>query len=95
MRFVSSGIERSNERSPASTCADGTPSFAATRLAASVLLTSPYTTTRAGGSATHSRSSPTIAAAVCSAWVPEPTPRFTSGAGISRSRKNTSDIRSS
>ena len=52
------------------------PSFAATRLAASVLLTSPTTSTARGRRSMKSRSSPTITLPVCSAWLPEPTPRF-------------------
>jgi hypothetical protein len=40
-RLISSGMVRSPLRSPASTCAVRTPSFAATTLAASVEFTSP------------------------------------------------------
>ena len=36
-----------------------------------------------------------ITSAVCWAWEPEPTPRLTSGAGMSRDSKNPSDIRES
>ena len=48
-RLTSSGIVRSNERSPASTCATGTPSLAATTLHAMVEFTSPTTTTASTG----------------------------------------------
>ena len=41
IRLISSGIVRSKLRSPASTWASGMPSFAATRAAATVELTSP------------------------------------------------------
>ena len=40
-RLTSSGIRRSNERSPASTCATGTVSLAATSAPASVEFVSP------------------------------------------------------
>ena len=40
-RLTSSGIPRSNERSPASTCATGTPALAAASVAASVEFVSP------------------------------------------------------
>ena len=40
-RLTSSGMRMSNERRPASTCASGTPSLAATSAPASVELVSP------------------------------------------------------
>ena len=66
-------------RSPASTCATGTPSLAATRAAARVELTSPTTTTMSGRSSSTTRSKRTITAAVCSACDPVPTSRSRSG----------------
>ena len=47
-RLISSGMPRSKLRSPASTCATGTPFFTATSVQASVELTSPTTTTQDG-----------------------------------------------
>ena len=94
-RLISSGIVLSNERSPASTWASGTPSFAPASAAPTVEFTSPYSTVSAGGFAWYSRSMPTSTSAVCEACVPEPTPRFTSGFGSPSWTKNTSDIRSS
>ena len=47
-RLISSGIPRSNERSPASTCATGIPSFTAASVQAIVEFTSPTTTAAAG-----------------------------------------------
>ena len=41
MRLRSSGIEESNDRMPASTCASGNPSLAADSAPASVVFVSP------------------------------------------------------
>ena len=43
----------------------------------------------------NSCSIPVMTSAVCRAWLPDPTPRFTSGRGRPSWTKNTSDIRSS
>ena len=59
---------------------DGTPSFTAASAPASVELTSPATTQRSVSRSSSTRSTPTSAFAVCSACVPEPTPRNSSGA---------------
>ena len=48
MRLISSGMRRSKLRKPASTCAMGMPSFAATSDTATVELTSPTTKTTSG-----------------------------------------------
>src|SRR5689334_15277159 len=48
MRLISSGMVRSNDRSPASTWATGMPRFTATSAHAIVELTSPTTTTPRG-----------------------------------------------
>ena len=94
-RLISSGIVLSNERSPASTCASGTPSFAPASAAPIVEFTSPYRTASDGEFSRNSRSMPTSTSAVCVACVPDPTPRLTSGLGSPSWTKNTSDIRSS
>ena len=52
-RLISSGIVRSQLRSPASTCATRTPSLPATSAQARVELTSPTTTTQSGCSRDH------------------------------------------
>ena len=83
---------QSRERRPASTWAMARPIFAATSATAMVLFTSPATTTTSGFSRASTGSISTITFAVCCACEPEPTPRCTSGSGIPRSRKNTSDI---
>ena len=97
IRLISSGIVRSRERSPASTCATrtGGDAFAATTEHASVEFTSPTTTTQSGRSSARTFSNASMMRAVWTAWVAEPTPRWMSGGGISRSWKKTSDIRSS
>ena len=51
IRLRSSGIARSPLRSPASTCASGTPAALAARAPASVEFVSPYTSTQSGRSA--------------------------------------------
>ena len=90
-RLTSSGIVTSKLRSPASTCATGMSSLAQTSAAARVELTSPYATTMAGRLATNSSSSAASRAPVWWPWLPDPTPRLTSGDGSDRSRKKTSD----
>ena len=72
MRFTSSGIERTNERTPASTCATGTASFAAASAPARVEFVSPKTTTASGRSAMIAASIPGSMRAVCAACVPDP-----------------------
>ena len=52
-RLISSGISRSNERSPVSTCAQGIHSFAQTMLQATVEFTSSTTTTMLGLCSLH------------------------------------------
>ena len=59
---------------------------------AMVLVTSPTTTTRSAGCSNSSRSKPTITAAVCSAWLPPPAARLTSGARMSSWSKKSCDI---
>ena len=54
-------------------------SFVAASAAAIVELTSPATSTRSAGCSLRSASTPAITSAVCSAWLPEPTPRLASG----------------
>ncbi len=95
IRLISSGIARSKLLSPASTCATGTSAFAPTREQASVEFTSPTTTMRSGRSRATTPSNAIMIFAVCSAWEPEPTPRWMSGSGSSRSSKNTRDMLSS
>ena len=73
----------------------GTPSFTAASAPAIVELTSPATTQRSISRSSRTRSTPTRTLAVCSACVPEPTARNSSGRGIPSSRKKTSDIASS
>ena len=83
-RFTSSGISQSRERRPDSMWATATRSLVAASAAARVELTSPATSTRSAGCSSRSASMPVSAAAVCSAWVPEPTPRLASGSRIWR-----------
>ena len=78
-RFTSSGIAQSRERSPDSRWPTAMLSFVAASAAAIVELTSPATSTSSAGCSPRSASTPSITAAVCSAWVPEPTPRLASG----------------
>ena len=92
LRLCSSGINGSKLLSPASRCATGTWSLTAASAPASVELTSPATTTRSGSSASITAAMRVSALAVCSAWLPEPTPRKMSGSGIPSSRKKMSDI---
>ena len=92
IRLISSGIDRSRLRRPASTCASGTPSLAVTSAHASVELTSPTTTTTSAASSKASGSKAVITRQVCTAWLPEPAPRKWSGRRMARSSKNTSLI---
>ena len=93
--LISSGMVSSKLRSPASTCASGTPSLAPASDAPIVEFTSPYTTASAGGVRVNSSSMPTMTSAVCLACVPDPTPRLTSGRGRPSCTKKISDMRSS
>ena len=95
MRLISSGMVRSKLRRPASTWATGTPSLTAVRAQAIVELTSPTTTTASGRCSSTTGSNRFMTSAVWTAWLPEPTPRSTSGRGILSSSKNSRDIRSS
>ena len=81
---------RSKLRSPASTWATGTPSFTAASAQATVELTSPNTTGR-GPRLQDSASKRSMICAVCAAWEPEPTSRWTSGCGMRSSSKE--DVR--
>ena len=94
-RLISSGMVRSNERSPASTWATRAPSFEATSVQAMVEFTSPTTTTQSGAKAVSTGSNRIMIWAVCPAWLPEPTSRLSSGGAISSSSKNTCDMASS
>ena len=94
-RLISSGIVRSRLLRPASTCATGTSSFAATRLQARVEFTSPTTTTILGARSCTSGSNAIMIRAVCRACVSEPTSRSRSGAGRPSSVKKIRDISSS
>ena len=82
----------SRERSPASTCATRMSSFLAVTAQASVELTSPTTMAQLGQRSRQNLSNAIMTRAVCSAWEPEPTSRFTSGGGNPRSLKNRSDM---
>ncbi len=86
---------RSKLRRPASTWASRMPSFDAASAPATVELTSPTTTTQSGRCSKNTGSNRRMISAVCASGVPEPTPRLTSGGGISNSRKKASLIRSS
>jgi hypothetical protein len=92
-RLTSSGIDQSPERSPASRWATGMPSLVAASAHASVELTSPATTTASGRRSSRISSKPARTFAVCSPWLPEPTPRKWSAGGKSRSARMSSDIR--
>ena len=92
IRLISSGIVRSKLRSPDSTWPTGIPSRAAQSAAARVELTSPGTRTRSGRSSRSTGSSRSSTRAVCSPWLPEPTPSMWSGSGTPSSSKKTSDI---
>ena len=60
-----------------------------------VELTSPTTTTASGFCSSTTGSNRFITSAVWTAWLPEPTPRSTSGRGSRSSSKKSCDIRSS
>ena len=94
-RFTSSGIDRSNERSPASTCPTGIPHFAATSAQATVELTSPTTSTASTSVDESHSSNATITPAVWTAWLPDPTPRLATGSGMPSDSKKLSDINAS
>ena len=91
-RLISSGISRSKLRRPASTCATGIRFLLATRLHASVELTSPTTMTQLGFTSSTTGSKRRITSAVCTACVPEPTSRLRSGARQCRSANSRSFI---
>ena len=95
MRLISSGMSRSKLRRPASTWTTGTPFLMATRLHASVELTSPTTTMQLGRISSSTGSKRRMISAVCTACVPEPTSRLTSGDGSSRSANSRSFIATS
>ena len=94
-RLISSGMLRSKLRSPASTWTTGIRFLLATRLQASVELTSPTTITQLGSTSSSTGSKRRMISAVCTACVPEPTSRFKSGAGNSRSANSRSFIATS
>ena len=101
-RLISSGMLRSKERRPASTCATSGRKrpgplgiLAVTRAEARVELTSPTTITMSGFSRSTTSSNFFIISAVWHACDPEPTPRWTFGVGRSRSRKKEPDMESS
>ena len=94
-RLISSGMFQSRDRNPASTWATGMPNFTAAIAQAIVELTSPTTTTASISRFWRYASKATMTPAVCSAWLPEPMSRLTSGSGMPRSRKKPPDIRSS
>ena len=72
-RFCSSGMDRSNERSPASTWARGMPFFAAVSAPARVVVVSPYTSTASGRSSRSTCSKRSIMMASWCTGVPGPT----------------------
>ncbi len=92
MRLISSGIVRSKLRSPDSRWATSMPRRDAQMAAATVEFTSPGTITRSGRSAARMGSSRSMTRAVCSAWLPDPTPSMWSGSGTPSSSKKTWDI---
>src|SRR5258707_1025264 len=71
------------------------PSFAAARETATVELTSPTTRTMFGLCSTRTGSMRLRISAVCDAWEPEPTSRFTCGEGMPIWRKKMSESVSS
>ena len=90
-RLTSSGIARSYERIPASTCATGSPACTAVSAPASVEFVSPYTSTRSGASAASSGSRPASMRAVWAVLLPPPSASRCSGAGSPSSAKKTSE----
>ena len=90
-RLTSSGIDRLKERRPASRWAVGMWSFTAARAAASVELVSPYTSAQSGRWRARTGSIAASIRPVWTPWVPEPTPRCSSGGLMRRSEKNTSE----
>ena len=89
IRFRSSGIERSNERSPASTCATGT--WPAASAPASVEFVSPYTSTQSGRSRSTARA---ICGRIASASAVRRSSRY-AGSESPSSSKKTADISAS
>ena len=94
-RLTSSGMSMSPLRRPASTWAQRTCCFFAQIAHAMVALTSPSTTTQSGFSASITFSKAIIVLPTCSACVPLPISRLTSGLGMSSSWKNCSLMRTS
>ena len=94
-RLRSSGIVRSNERIPASTCTTGTPASAAASAPASVELVSPYTSTASGRSCASSGSSAPSIRASCEMLDPPAIPNSRSGRASPSSRKKTAESESS
>ena len=80
-RLCSSGIVRSKLRSPASRCATGTSELHGGERAGERRVHVAGDDDEVGRCSTSTCSIPTSARAVCSACVPEPTPRKTSGCG--------------
>ena len=92
-RLTSSGIARSNERRPDSTCPDAKPDLAATRAPASVEFVSPYVSTRSGASAASTGSRPAIIRAVCTAWGPQaPSIRWSGGAQLELGEEHVGEL---
>src|SRR5258708_20996162 len=99
MRLISSGIDRSKDRNPASTCAiigrepvESNEILEGTKAQPIVEFTSPTTTTTSGFSAKTTPSNFFIISAVCAACDPEPTPKSTSDSGRFTSLKKDPDI---
>ena len=95
MRLISSGMARSKLRSPASTWPVATPILTATSVQAAVEFTSPTTSTSCGLRSVTTFSNSIMMRPVCSPWLPDPTPMYTSGRGSCRSSKKTFDMFSS
>ena len=94
-RFSSSGMERSNERMPASTWPTAIPAWDAASAPASVEFVSPYTSTSEGSSSSSTGSSAARMRAVWAVFVPPPASSSRSGAGTFSSSKKTLDSSSS
>ena len=92
-RLSSSGMPRSNDRNPASTCAMGIPSLAAASAPAKVEFVSPYTITMSGLRRSSSASIAPSIFPVVSPCLPEPISKLHAGSGIPNSLKNTSLIK--
>ena len=91
-RLCSSGMRRLNERRPASRCATRQVQLhgATARRRASSWCRRRRAPSRGGARRARASSAASIAP-VCTPWLPEPTPRCTSGAGMPRSSKKTSE----